>query len=169
MSNFFFSHNVFKRLLSQTCKNQGLFGKVLLRGESFPTQLVVWFRTGIQYISKTGILRSIDTLDGTVLYRTKYQSSKENKRKTNKYLYLVVFTGQMHCNLFSHSVFKNQIKHLVIQMLSNVFLGTFMTGMQGRTSLINQVIFSSDLTLSQTSNFRLFQIERVCRWQLRIW
>ena len=29
-SNFFFSHSVFKRLVLQTCKNQGLFGKVLM-------------------------------------------------------------------------------------------------------------------------------------------
>ena len=27
MSNFFFSQSVFKRLVLQTCKNQGLFGK----------------------------------------------------------------------------------------------------------------------------------------------
>ena len=29
MRNFFFSHSVFKRLVQQTCKNQGLFGKGL--------------------------------------------------------------------------------------------------------------------------------------------
>ena len=29
MSNFSFSHSVFKRLVLQTCKNQGLFGKGL--------------------------------------------------------------------------------------------------------------------------------------------
>ena len=29
MSNFSFSHSIFKRLLLQTRKNQGLFGKVL--------------------------------------------------------------------------------------------------------------------------------------------
>ena len=29
MSNFSFSHSVFKRLILQTCKNQGLFGKGL--------------------------------------------------------------------------------------------------------------------------------------------
>ena len=29
MSNFPFSHSVFKRLVLQTCKNQGLFGKQL--------------------------------------------------------------------------------------------------------------------------------------------
>ena len=28
-SNFFFSHDVFKRLVLQTCKNKGLFGKGL--------------------------------------------------------------------------------------------------------------------------------------------
>ena len=28
-SNFSFSHSVFKRLVLQTCKNQGLFGKGL--------------------------------------------------------------------------------------------------------------------------------------------
>ena len=34
MSNFSFSHNVFKRLVLQTCKNQGLFGKGLSAGET---------------------------------------------------------------------------------------------------------------------------------------
>ena len=29
-SNFSFSHSVFKRLLPQTCENQGLFGKGLI-------------------------------------------------------------------------------------------------------------------------------------------
>ena len=29
-SNFSFSHNIFKRLVLQTCKNQGLFGKGLM-------------------------------------------------------------------------------------------------------------------------------------------
>ena len=31
MSNFFFSHSVFKRLVPQTRKNQGLFGKQLTK------------------------------------------------------------------------------------------------------------------------------------------
>ena len=30
-SNFSFSHSVFKRLVLQTCKNQGLFGKGLIQ------------------------------------------------------------------------------------------------------------------------------------------
>ena len=30
MSNFFFSHSVLKRILLQTCENQGLFGKGLI-------------------------------------------------------------------------------------------------------------------------------------------
>ena len=30
-SSFFFSHSVFKRLILQTCKNKGLFGKELRR------------------------------------------------------------------------------------------------------------------------------------------
>ena len=29
LSNFFFSHSVFKRFVLQTCKNKGLFGKGL--------------------------------------------------------------------------------------------------------------------------------------------
>ena len=37
MSNFSFSHSVFKRLVLQTCKNQDLFGK----GLSFTTTLKV--------------------------------------------------------------------------------------------------------------------------------
>ena len=34
MSNCSFSHSVFKRLEPQTCKNQGLFGKGLIRLQS---------------------------------------------------------------------------------------------------------------------------------------
>ena len=34
MSNFSFSHIVFKRLILQTCKNQGLFGKGLKKKEA---------------------------------------------------------------------------------------------------------------------------------------
>ena len=30
MSNFFFSHSVFKTLVLQTCRNQGLFGNGLI-------------------------------------------------------------------------------------------------------------------------------------------
>ena len=33
MSNFSFSHSVFKRLVLHTCKNQGLFGKGLNLGQ----------------------------------------------------------------------------------------------------------------------------------------
>ena len=37
--NFSFSHSVFKRLVLQTCKNQGLFGKGLRHGFSEWLQL----------------------------------------------------------------------------------------------------------------------------------
>ena len=39
-SNFSFSHSVFKRLILQTCKNQGLFGKVLT---FFRTSLIIFY------------------------------------------------------------------------------------------------------------------------------
>ena len=39
-SNFYFSHSVFKRLVRQTCKNQGLFGKGLRRNSIY---LIFWF------------------------------------------------------------------------------------------------------------------------------
>ena len=44
MSNFFFSHGVFKRLVLQTCKSTGLFGKGLTEVH---TCIILFFRTNI--------------------------------------------------------------------------------------------------------------------------
>ena len=49
MSNFSFSHSVFKRLVLQTCKNKGLFGKELTISQTtnfrlFQTERVYNFR-----------------------------------------------------------------------------------------------------------------------------
>ena len=48
MSNFSFSHSVFKRLPLQTCKNQGLFGKGLNFVTSSPTPTLTETETGLQ-------------------------------------------------------------------------------------------------------------------------
>ena len=44
-SNFTFSHSVFKRLVMQTRKNQGLFGKGLNIKESIPYILLTLYTT----------------------------------------------------------------------------------------------------------------------------
>ena len=55
-SNFFFSHIVFKRLVLQTRKNQGLFGKGLLEIENLPDNMLLTLYSlpndNILYLSK---------------------------------------------------------------------------------------------------------------------
>ena len=41
-SNFSFSHSVFKRLVLQTCKNQGLFGKGLIEQKTLWVKEKMW-------------------------------------------------------------------------------------------------------------------------------
>ena len=36
-------------------------------------------------------------------------------------------------------------------------------------NVAEKIIFVLDLTLFQTTNFRFFQTERVCRWQFQVW
>ena len=40
---------------------------------------------------------------------------------------------------------------------------------RGLIEFANKIDRNTMLTLSQTMNFRLFQTERVCRWQFQIW
>ena len=40
-SNFSFFHSVFKRLVMQTRKNQGLFGKMLIQGAPSPSNALL--------------------------------------------------------------------------------------------------------------------------------
>ena len=54
MSNFFFSHSVFKSLVLQTCKNQGLFGKGLKTLKKQPFENIVG-KDGIVWYSLTGV------------------------------------------------------------------------------------------------------------------
>ena len=104
MSNFSFSHSVFKRLVLQTRKKQGLCGKGLRRGvvseqssvkvvvHCFSISLFIWFSAGLCLFAQILFLL-ISRVNAMKLYR---YISYDNLKDTQ--IQIFTFYDRMSCN-----------------------------------------------------------------------
>ena len=87
-SNFSFSHNVFKRLVLQTGKNQGLFGKelnknqqTLQRGFNIKRPCIIIFQEGIQVEARASTFFFQGGSSGFNLFFSKYGLCEKKIKK----------------------------------------------------------------------------------------